>query len=40
MLTQKDKVSVKKNVIEFLVEGYFSQRELWPYFVGCLLQPR
>ena len=21
-------------------EGYFSQRELWPYFMGCLLQLR
>ena len=38
MLTQKAKVSAKNNVIGFLIEGYFSQRELWPYFMGCLLQ--
>ena len=40
MPTQKAKISAKKNVTGFLFEGYFSQRELWPNFMGCLLQLR
>ena len=31
---------LKNNVTGFLFEGYLSQRELWPYFMGCLLQLR
>ena len=38
MLTEKAKVSAKKNVTGFLFAGHFSQHDLWPYFMGCLLQ--
>jgi len=33
---QKAKVSVKKNASGLLFEGYFTQCELWPCFMGCL----
>lgn len=40
MFTQEAKVSAKKNASGFLFEGYFAYHDLWPYFMGCLVQLR